>query len=94
VLDVAHGPGHQSGHHKGRAFRDDDYHHAFAVLTREQKREWYEDLTRELESPVGQLRLVKKLPERIRKTKLSEYGALGKNARHVIRELQGQRKSP
>lgn len=87
VLSVHHGPGHQSGHRDGKPYSNEEYHYCAEPVSKSDRREWFEHLTRDLEYPVGEMKPVRNLPKKIREEKIKEYRARVKSARAMLKEL-------
>lgn len=85
-----HGPGHQSGNRKGEKPEPDDFFFYTITLSKADRREMWEGICdrRFLQNPVGDLRMVRRLPEHVRKFKLVEYRHERKFALARIRELE------
>lgn len=86
-----HGPGHQSGHRLGEKPNPDDYHFRDWFLSKDERREAWEYLTREQENPVGDFTRVHHLPLVVRKAKIEEFRRSRKYALDRIRELEKMR---
>lgn len=87
-----HGPGHQSGNRKGQKPDPEDFYFYTVTLGYDDRRDMWENICnlRMLQNPVGDLRLVRRLPESVRKFKVKEYRHQRAFALARIRELRAR----
>lgn len=85
-----HGPGHQSGNRKGEKPEPEDFFFYTVMLGKADRRDTWESIChqRHLQNPIGDLRLVERLPEEIRVFKIKQYRHERAFALARIRELE------
>ena len=92
-LEVSHGPGHQS-----RGLPDDIYsegpeyysyfYYDYEISSPTALREEFKYLTRELDSPIGEMEWVDRLPDDVIEYKLEEYRGRLERAKEMIAILE------